>query len=346
MPTWSDILNELKSELEKGNAAAGDTVRRKYLAELAQYTHRNTILYATKWTQPAPDVPPEFVSITDEDTQGFMEVVYGLKGNSLDLIVHSPGGSAEATEAIVSYLRSKFSDIRVIIPQAAMSAATMLACSADRIVMGKQSSIGPIDPQMIVVTQLGPKATPAQAILDQFDEAKRQCKDPKLLGAWVPILPQYGPALLVECQDALALSKQLVERWLTKYMFKGKRSPAAKVAKVLSDHTYFKTHARHINRDEARAFGLTGIDDLESDQKFQDLVLSVFHATMHSFNMSALVKIIENNNGRSFLKAFQVIVASPFIPGQPVQTPTGLTPPPMQPQSAPAAPGSDPSNSP
>jgi ClpP class serine protease len=56
-----------------------------------------------------------------------MGVFYELKGKDLDLIVHSPGGSPEATEAIVTYLRSKFNDIRVIVPQAAMSAATMLA---------------------------------------------------------------------------------------------------------------------------------------------------------------------------------------------------------------------------
>lgn len=56
-----------------------------------------------------------------------MEAVYGLRNEKLDLIVHSGGGSAEATDAIVSYLRQKFKHIRIIIPQAAMSAGTMLA---------------------------------------------------------------------------------------------------------------------------------------------------------------------------------------------------------------------------
>ncbi len=34
-----------------------------------------------------------------------MEVSHGLEGDGLDLILHSPGGSPEAAEAIVSYLR-------------------------------------------------------------------------------------------------------------------------------------------------------------------------------------------------------------------------------------------------
>jgi len=75
-----------------------------------------------------------------------MEVMLELTGNTIDLILHSSGGSAEATEAIVKYLRSKFEHIRVIIPYGAMSAATMLACAADEIIMGKHSFIGPIDP--------------------------------------------------------------------------------------------------------------------------------------------------------------------------------------------------------
>ncbi len=67
--------------------------------------------------------------------QAFIEVCYALEGETLDLILHSPGGSPEAAEAIVSYLRSRFSSIRVIVPQLAMSAATMIACAADQIVL-------------------------------------------------------------------------------------------------------------------------------------------------------------------------------------------------------------------
>ena len=66
----------------------------------------------------------------------------------LDLILHTPGGFPEAAESIVKYLRSKFStNIRVIVPHLSMSAGTMIACAGKEIVMGKHSSLGPIDPQ-------------------------------------------------------------------------------------------------------------------------------------------------------------------------------------------------------
>ena len=79
MPSWSEILKEIQVELGKGNIGAYDAVRRKYLASLSDKTARNTILYATKWTQPG-NIDPRFITISEEDMQGFMEVVHGTSG--------------------------------------------------------------------------------------------------------------------------------------------------------------------------------------------------------------------------------------------------------------------------
>lgn len=304
MPTWSEILSEITGALPTQGPVVFDRVRRNYLVRLAQHTGRNTILYATKWTQPGV-ADASLVSITPEDVQGLMEVVHGLDGNSgLDLVLHSPGGSPDAAESIVHYLRSKFRSIRVIVPQAAMSAATMIACSADEIVMGKHSALGPIDPQFIVSTPQGTMALPAQAILDQFELAKEDCRDPALLGAWAPILPLYGPSLLVQCYNALELAEELASEWLATWMFAGdpkRKRKAKEIARRLADHTRYKSHGRPIHRDAARQIGLK-IYDLENDQMLQDLVLSVFHATTHAFGSTNAAKIIENQSGRAFIK--------------------------------------------
>ena len=50
------------------------------------------------------------------------------------------------------------------------------------------------------------------------------------------------------------------------------------------------------------------IEDLEDDQEFQDLILSVFHATTHTFNGTNAVKIIENHTGKAFVKQQQTIL--------------------------------------
>lgn len=126
MPTWSEILTELKVESAQGNSAPFDSVRRKYLSLLSSHTNRNVILYASAFTQKGG--APELQSVTEEDVQGMMEVSHGLdKEKPVDLIIHSPGGSPEAAEGIVEYLHTQFPEVRVVIPQIAMSAATMIA---------------------------------------------------------------------------------------------------------------------------------------------------------------------------------------------------------------------------
>ena len=146
MPIWSEILGELS----KSNPPDFDGLRRKYLLQLRKHTGRPVILYASAWLQ--KEAPPFVTSIGDEDIHALMEVTNGLRGSRLDLILHSPGGSSMAAEAIVTYLRSRFNHIRVIVPQLAMSAATMIACAANEILMGKHSFLGPTDPQIVLST--------------------------------------------------------------------------------------------------------------------------------------------------------------------------------------------------
>ncbi|HZP17606.1 MAG TPA: hypothetical protein VFB00_06560 [Terriglobales bacterium] len=327
MPTWGQILLELQATTKEGTRPPDfDAVRRRYLAELHRHTGRNLIVYASKWTQPSDaSLNPELISVSDEDMEGLMETVYGLPNDRLDLMVHSPGGSAEAAEALVTYLRQQFRDIRAIVPHAAMSAATMICCGCDRILMGKHSFLGPIDPQFFLNTPLGLQSVPAQAILDQFAQAKEECKDSANLAAWLPMLGQFGPGLLVQCKNALDLSKGVVERWLEQYMFSGDgdaSQKAAEIANWLSDHGEFKSHGRHLSRESLEIKGLK-IDRLEVDQTLQDLTLSVFHALMHTFSATAAAKIIENHNGKAWVKmAITQQVTFP-IPAQ-------IAPPPLK----------------
>ena len=317
MPIWSEILKELYRKGETNQPPDFDGVRRKYLLQLNQYSKRNVILYASGWLQ-RPDAPLVNTSIGDEDIQAFMEVSYGLDGEQLDLILHSPGGSPEAAEAIVSYLRCRFPDIRVIVPQLAMSAATMIACAADKIVLGEHSFLGPTDPQILLATPLGLRPVPAQSVLDQFDRAQRECAEDAKLSAWLPMLAQYGPDLLTLCESALAMSEDVVKTWLKAYMFKGRKDrsrKAADVSKWLADHKKFKSHSRHISRSDLEKHGLS-IVRLEKDEKLQDLSLSVFHAVTHTFTGASAVKIVENHTGRAFIKHFALPVS--VGPNQPV----------------------------
>lgn len=304
MPLWSEILSELSSD-STPNLKTYDRVRRNYLLSLNEHTGRDTILYASSWLQ-HDDVPPTRIAIADQDIHALMEVTSDLSGPNLDIILHSPGGSAEAAEAIVFYLRSRFKNIRVIVPTFAKSAATMIACSANSIVMGKHSFLGPTDPQFPLITPLGQRLVPAQAILDQFAIMRNEIVEQTESPIWLPSISQIGPDLIVTCRNAIELSKSLVSAWLWNYMFEGKsekKELAMEIAKWLSNHSNFKSHDRHLSRPELFDMKLS-IEELEKDQTVQDLSLSVFHATVHLFSASRVCKIVESHRGRSFITTY------------------------------------------
>lgn len=311
MPTWGEILEDIQTLQNQGVDSPFDRVRRYYLQELSDYTNRNTILYSTAWTQPGGS---SGLSINDRDVHAFMEVIHGLAGDELDIVLHSPGGSAESTEQIVGYIREKFDSVRIFVPQAAMSAATLMCCSADVIYMGKHSALGPIDPQFLVQTPFGNRMTAAQAIIDQFDRARRSINNHTDLIAWQPLLNQYSVGLLAESHEAMGLSRDLAYEWSRNYMHSDKNDNEAKkladqVSSFLSNRKKFKSHGRRIDPATAADNGLK-IRAIESDQELQDRVLSVFHAAMHTHSGKPVMKIIENHQGRAVIKKSEGTMSS------------------------------------
>ena len=134
--------------------------------------------------------------------------------------------------------------------------------------------------------------------------ARSECSDPGKVPAWLPMLGHYGPSLLVQCQSALELSKEFAEAWLKESMFKNEpdqSQKASSISKWLADHKAFKSHSRHIPRSVLEQKGLN-IFRMESEPEFQDLALSVFHATTHTFACTPVTKIVENHLGRAFIK--------------------------------------------
>jgi hypothetical protein len=305
MPTRGEIQEDI---IRRKNASQ-DEVRRRYVADLSAYTKRDTVVYASAFTSKGPLVPPTALALTLDDLQGFMASLHGLKGDALDLFLHSPGGSMEAADQLVQYLRAKYKRIRAIVPQNAMSASTMIACACDSIVMGKHSAIGPIDPQVTFPTSSGAFTAPAQAILDEFEQAKREiATNPASIPLWATKVQAYPHGFLTMCETTLRLAREKVHDWLSCYMFKedpARDQKSTAIADWLGDAKEHKTHGRPITIDQARARGLV-VECLEDDQELQERVLSVFHAVMVTFQVTSCVKMVENQNGKGVYTTIQV----------------------------------------
>jgi hypothetical protein len=333
MATWSEISNDIASRGVNGQ----DIVRREKLAALFAATGRPVILYAVDmFNQRKIAAAGGDVAIDLSDKEGFKEVLHGIAGDNLDVILHSPGGSPEATESIVRLLRSRFQNLRFIIPNIAKSAATMLAMSGNEIIMGVDAELGPTDPQMVINNRLNP----AHAILQQFKNAQKDLSgNSELLTAWLPILEQYGPSLLVECQNAIKLTETLVKDWLFAYMLTGgtvanRKRKAANISKFLANKKHL-SHGRAISLEDLRAKGVNIKGPNEYTPDLSVIIQDINIAVMQTFNMTGAYKMFENHLGRGSYKVVQV--------AQRIQLPLGgVAQPQPQPPQQPQAPRTNP----
>lgn len=297
MPNWKEILNEAQT-----TGGTFDVIRRRYLTELHERTGRNVIIYYSGWLH-KPEVAaqnPNLFSISDADKNGFMATTHELdRSKGLDLFLHTPGGDIAATESLVDYLRAMFDDIRVVVPQIAMSAGTMIALASHKVLMGKHSSLGPIDPQIGGIA--------AHGIIEEFEQARQEIQRDGAVAVelWRPIIARYSPTLIGACRKAIDWSNEIVKQWLVSGMFDGDQDAIEKaeaILRELGDHALTKSHSRHISASRAREFGVNVVD-LENDHDLQNAVLTVHHAAIQTLSSTSAIKVIENHNGVAFIQA-------------------------------------------
>lgn len=193
------------------------------------------------------DIPP-FVDLLDDIETGA----------DLDLLLQTPGGDVDQAERIVLMCRKRVKGgaFRVIVPDSAKSAGTLIALAADEIVMGEPSELGPIDPQITVVTASGEAMTrPAQSILDGLKTIVESAED-QLSPAYFPLLDKLDPALIDFCEKALERSKKFARTFLSEYMLSDDPQKAEDVADELNDVSKHLSHGAVIDATRADEMGL------------------------------------------------------------------------------------------
>jgi ClpP class serine protease len=149
----------------------------------------------------------------------------------IDLILHTPGGLVLAAEQIALALLERPGKVTVFVPHYAMSGGTLLALTADEIVMDPHAVLGPVDPQI--------GDMPASSIV-------------KLLALKPPA--QIGDEMLV-LADVAQKARVQVATFVADVLLKHlPRDRAVALATALSEGRW--THDFPITVDAARQLGL------------------------------------------------------------------------------------------
>ena len=322
MASWSELLELLKDQQDP---AWLDSKLKEHLSAISR--RRNgaaVIFYASAFLQKNADK----VAITREDINGFMNALYEAPTDrGLVLILHTPGGDPNAVESIVEYLHSKFNYLEVIVPYLAMSGGAMISLASDQLTLGKQSQLGPIDPQLVI----GNKIHSARAIQEGFNKAREDIEsDTKLAHLWAPILQNMGPSLFLEAEKALSYSKELVANWLTNRMLKytiGDKTERKRKADTIAayfnaeaipDHGQVHVHGQRIGAVKLQELGLN-LRFFEDDQALQNDILTAYHLMTLIFEMTTSFKFIASDRGKMWVKQEQQVLvpAPPPVPQQP-----------------------------
>jgi hypothetical protein len=197
------------------------------------------------------------------------------EADDLDLLIVSLGGDPTVAWRIVSLIRERVGKFNVLVPQAAYSAATLIALGADEIVMHPHGNLGPTDPQIQAPKRKGAEGT-ADVIrfgsedLGAFLRFAREevgLSDQEYLAeAFEKFCEEVGAVPIGVAARSSQLSLSMGEKLLQLHMTEEtERQKAQAIAQALTKD--FFHHGYPVNRSEAKQIGLKIADSDEGVEK-------------------------------------------------------------------------------
>jgi|ERR1035437_1604057 ATP-dependent protease ClpP protease subunit len=212
-------------------------------------------------------------SINRDDIVFFVDLLHNIVPNSdLDLILHTGGGDVDAAEKLISLVRTRVGTgrMRVIVPDFAKSAGTLMTLGADRIVMSDTSELGPIDPQITLNDGHGNLIRHSvQSYLDAYEfHADALQKNPNDAVASI-MLGKLEPATVKLFEAVRDRARKFAEDQLKLGMFRSGTGNFTKIASDLIDTKRWLTHGQMIGWQDAIKIGLS-VDYLDpSSEEWQ-----------------------------------------------------------------------------
>ena len=188
--------------------------------------------------------------IDDDDIMPFVDLLHNVQPNhDVDLLLHTKGGGVDAAEKLMGMLRSLVgtAKLRIIVPDFAKSAGTLMVLGADSVVMSDMSELGPIDPQapLFGIWQS------VQNYLDAYKEHEKTLKaDPNNIAAQI-MLKKLDPATLKLCEVATDRARQAAEKLLKRGMFRNGGNWSKTVSELLDTRRWL-SHAQMISWEDAQ----------------------------------------------------------------------------------------------
>lgn len=275
-------------------------VHHEAIARIEALTNRNLVSYSSLFGHPAGIIDDHDPHLIETLLQSIDLSKYP---GTLDLMLNSPGGSPTSAEKIVLTCRVYADSFRVIVPQTAMSAATMIAMGADTILMTATSELGPIDPQMVQTLPNGttivrPAKSYIDAYLDLVNKTQTAIKSGEPPHAYIEMLRKIDPPWIQVCLKARELASKIVLDFLSQWMLNGKdESYIKEVVDRFLEEGEEGSHGRAIRSEKAKAFGLEKVEVMESGGDLWQAVWELHERSQRYVQGRVLGKYLATRNG-------------------------------------------------
>ena len=176
-----------------------------------------------------------------------------VETKGVDLLVVSNGGDPTVAWRLMSLLRERVRHITVLVPQAAFSAATLLALGADEIVMHPNGNLGPVNPQIVAPKPGGGSTQFAfedlDGVLTYAKNSMNLTEERSRLHVFDRICQEVGSVTVGFAARRSLLSLAMGEKLLRMHM-RGEQAEKAKtIAEALNKQFY--DHGYPLSRTEA-----------------------------------------------------------------------------------------------
>ncbi|MDM4768270.1 hypothetical protein [Pelomonas sp. SE-A7] len=200
-----------------------------------------------------------------DDAVFFGDLLHNIpSGHPIDLMLQTPGGDIDAAEKLISMVRNRVGSakLRVVVPDYAKSAGTLIALGADVVVMSDSSELGPIDPQVVMIDSSGNRVTTSihsylEAFREHSDALRRDPADPvaKLM------LGKMDPTKFKHFDMVMRRARTIAEDLLKQGMLRSRTGSAGasftSIATALLDPNRWPSHGQMICAEDAIEIGLT-----------------------------------------------------------------------------------------
>ena len=238
------------------------------------------------------------------------------KAEELNVILHGPGGDGSVVEKMVEMCRDHLprhsQKLRIIVPNIAKSAATVLALGADTIIMGYCSELGPIDPQVPVVNSGVTQYISALAyvearnsIMRNIDDASK--KNEPVIG-YMQQLSGLNIPFIQEMENLIHFAENTATRLLDKYMLRSRiedsalrEKKAREISSKLLSKELFPIHGHFINAETAKNNLELNVDILEKTDDLWKMIWEYYTRAEVQMNIppspdSVKIKLFESSS--------------------------------------------------